>query len=94
MDSLAALLRTATRHQHAEAEASAFLAHLLGGRLDVGAYARCTEQLWFVHEALEAPAGRLVSDPVAGSFVRPELFRLPALERDLAHCGVPAGARH
>ncbi|KUN39378.1 heme oxygenase [Streptomyces longwoodensis] len=89
MDSLAALLRTATRDQHAEAEASVFLAHLLGGRLDVGAYARYTEQLWCVYEALEAPAGRLASDPVAGPFVRPELFRLAALERDLAHLRGP-----
>lgn len=49
------------------------------------AYARYTEQLWFVYEALETVAERLASDPVAGAFIQAELFRLPALERDLEH---------
>ncbi|MFF4757336.1 heme oxygenase (biliverdin-producing) [Streptomyces sp. NPDC001292] len=85
MDSFSALIRTASHEQHAEAETSTFMSDLLGGRLGVDAYARYTEQLWFVYEALEDGAGRLASDPVAGPFVRPELFRLAALERDLAH---------
>ncbi|MFI2199681.1 heme oxygenase (biliverdin-producing) [Streptomyces sp. NPDC020192] len=85
MDSFSALIRTASHEQHVEAETSTFMSDLLGGRLGVAAYARYTEQLWFVYEALESGAGRLASDPVAGPFIRPELFRLPALERDLAH---------
>ncbi|MEU3843328.1 biliverdin-producing heme oxygenase [Streptomyces sp. NPDC028635] len=89
MESFSSLIRTATREQHARAETSAFMSDLLGGRLGVDAYARYTEQLWFVYEALEAGAGRLASDPVAGPFVRPELLRLPALERDLAHLRGP-----
>ena len=84
-DSFSTLVRTASQEQHREAETSAFMSHLLGGRLGIDAYARYTEQLWFVYEALESGAGRLASDPVAGPFVRPELFRLAALERDLAH---------
>ncbi|MFJ1970938.1 heme oxygenase (biliverdin-producing) [Streptomyces sp. NPDC087903] len=85
MDSFSALIRTASHEQHVEAETSTFMSDLLGGRLGVDAYARYTEQLWFVYEALEAEAERLASDPVAGPFVRPELFRLAALERDLTH---------
>ncbi|MGY5058793.1 biliverdin-producing heme oxygenase [Streptomyces sp. 900105755] len=85
MDSFATLIRTASHEQHVEAETSTFMSDLLGGRLGVAAYARYTEQLWFVYDALEGAAGRLASDPVAGPFVRPELFRLAALERDLAH---------
>ncbi|WP_406009311.1 biliverdin-producing heme oxygenase [Streptomyces sp. NBC_00637] len=85
MDSFSTLIRTASHEQHMEAETSTFMSDLLGGRLGVEAYARYTEQLWFVYEALETGAERLVSDPVAGPFVQPELFRLPALERDLAH---------
>ncbi|MEV5905033.1 biliverdin-producing heme oxygenase [Streptomyces sp. NBC_00015] len=85
MDSFSTLIRTASHEQHVEAETSTFMSDLLGGRLGVEAYARYTEQLWFVYEALEAGAERLASDPVAGPFIRPELFRLPALERDLAH---------
>ncbi|USQ87962.1 biliverdin-producing heme oxygenase [Streptomyces phaeoluteigriseus] len=85
MDSFSTVIRTASHEQHVEAETSTFMSDLLGGRLGVDAYARYTEQLWFVYEALEAGAGRLASDPVAGPFIRPELFRLSALERDLAH---------
>ncbi|SEQ91632.1 heme oxygenase [Streptomyces sp. yr375] len=85
MDSFSTVIRTASHEQHVEAETSTFMSDLLGGRLGVEAYARYTEQLWFVYEALETGAGRLASDPAAGPFIRPELFRLPALERDLAH---------
>ncbi|MBQ1095554.1 biliverdin-producing heme oxygenase [Streptomyces sp. b94] len=89
MDSFSTLIRTASHEQHAEAETSTFMSDLLGGRLGVDAYARYTEQLWFVYEALEGGAGRLASDPVAGPFVRPELMRLASLERDLAHLRGP-----
>ena len=85
MDSFSTVIRTASHEQHVEAETSTFMSDLLGGRLGVDAYARYTEQLWFVYEALESGAERLASDPVAGAFIQAELFRLPALERDLAH---------
>lgn len=85
MDSFSTVIRTASHEQHVEAETSTFMSDLLGGRLGVDAYARYTEQLWFVYEALEAGAERLAADPVAGAFIQAELFRLPALERDLAH---------
>ncbi|MEU9475220.1 biliverdin-producing heme oxygenase [Streptomyces sp. NPDC048191] len=89
MESLSALIRTASHEQHVAAETSTFMTGLLGGRLGVTAYARYTEQLWFVYEALESGAGRLAADPVAGPFIRPELFRLAALERDLTHLRGP-----
>ncbi|MFF4355391.1 heme oxygenase (biliverdin-producing) [Streptomyces sp. NPDC001604] len=89
MDSFSTVIRTASHEQHTEAETSTFMSDLLSGRLGVEAYARYTEQLWFVYEALETEADRLASDPVAGPFIRPELFRLAALERDLAHLRGP-----
>ncbi|MFI9758191.1 heme oxygenase (biliverdin-producing) [Streptomyces sp. NPDC051963] len=89
MDSFSTLIRTASHEQHVEAETSTFMSDLLGGKLGVDAYARYTEQLWFVYEALETNAERLTSDPAAGSFIQPELFRLPALERDLEHLRGP-----
>ncbi|MET8896871.1 heme oxygenase (biliverdin-producing) [Streptomyces albogriseolus] len=89
MDSFSALIRTASHEQHMQAETSAFMTDLLGGRLGVDAYARYTEQLWFVYEALESGARDLASDRVAGPFIRPELFRLAALERDLRHLRGP-----
>ncbi|MCS0638943.1 biliverdin-producing heme oxygenase [Streptomyces sp. LP05-1] len=79
------LIRTASHQQHTEAENSSFMSDLLGGRLGVEAYARYTEQLWFVYRALEGAAAALADDPVAGPFIRPELFRTAELERDLAH---------
>ncbi|MFD3440070.1 MULTISPECIES: biliverdin-producing heme oxygenase [unclassified Streptomyces] len=79
------LIRVASHEQHTEAETSPFMSDLLGGRLGVEAYARYTEQLWFVYRALEGAAGALEDDPVAGPFIRPELMRTAALERDLAH---------
>ncbi|MFC7989389.1 heme oxygenase (biliverdin-producing) [Streptomyces pilosus] len=85
MDSFSTVIRTASHEQHVEAETSTFMSDLLGGRLGVDAYARYTEQLWFVYEALESGTQALASDPVAGPFVRPELFRLAALEQDLTH---------
>ncbi|AVZ72673.1 biliverdin-producing heme oxygenase [Streptomyces lunaelactis] len=79
------LIRVASHEQHTEAETSTFMSDLLGGRLGVAAYARYTEQLWFVYRALEEAAGSLRDDPVAGPFIQPELMRTAELERDLAH---------
>ncbi|MDC0768335.1 biliverdin-producing heme oxygenase [Streptomyces sp. HD] len=89
MESFSTLIRTASHEQHVEAETSTFMSDLLGGRLGVDAYARYTEQLWFVYEALETGTERLASDPVTGPFIQPELFRLTSLERDLAHLRGP-----
>ncbi|MEU2183607.1 heme oxygenase (biliverdin-producing) [Streptomyces thermolilacinus] len=79
------LIRTASHEAHIEAETSTFMSDLLGGRLGVDAFARYTEQLWFVYRALEEAADGLADDPVAGPFLRPELYRTAELERDLAH---------
>ncbi|MGW0546564.1 biliverdin-producing heme oxygenase [Streptomyces altiplanensis] len=79
------LIRVASHEQHTEAETSTFMSDLLGGKLPVDAYARYTEQLWFVYRALEDAAGPLADDPVAGPFIQPELMRTAELERDLAH---------
>ncbi|MET8172056.1 heme oxygenase (biliverdin-producing) [Streptomyces clavifer] len=79
------LIRTASHEQHTEAESSSFMSDMLGGRLGVDAYARYTEQLWFVYRALEDGAEALREDPVAGPFIQPELMRAAELERDLAH---------
>ena len=86
-------IRAASQDQHTEAENSAFMGDMLGGRLGVEAYARYTEQLWFVYRALEEGAAGLAGDPVAGPFLRPELLRVPSLERDLDHLLGPAWQR-
>jgi heme oxygenase (biliverdin-producing, ferredoxin) len=83
------LIRTASRDAHTEAKTSTFMGDLLGGRLGLDAFARYTEQLWFVYRALEDGAHALRDDPVAGPFIRPELMRVAELERDLAHLRGP-----
>ncbi|MFB7467151.1 heme oxygenase (biliverdin-producing) [Streptomyces sp. NPDC056224] len=85
MDAFSTVIRVASHEQHTEAETSAFMSDLLGGRLGVDAYTRYTEQLWFVYRALEDAADSLRDDPVAGPFIRPELMRVAEIERDLAH---------
>ncbi|MFB6606137.1 heme oxygenase (biliverdin-producing) [Streptomyces noursei] len=87
--SFSTAIRTASHEQHTEAENSAFMSHLLGGKLGVAAYRRYTEQLWFVYRALEDVPQDLATDPVTGPFLRPELARTEELERDLAHLGGP-----
>jgi heme oxygenase len=83
------LIRAASLEKHDEAKTSSFMTDLLGGGFGVEAYARYTEQLWFVYRALEGPAETLRRDPVAGPFLRPELARTAELERDLAHLRGP-----
>ena len=80
-----ALIRQASHELHDEVNGSAFMTGLLAGRLGVAAFRHYTEQLWFVYRALEDVPLPLTEDPVAGPFVRPELMRTAALERDLDH---------
>ncbi|MFC1418311.1 biliverdin-producing heme oxygenase [Streptacidiphilus cavernicola] len=81
----AALLRAASAEEHREAEQSAFMADLLGGRLGVEAYADLAGQLWFVYRELEAAGAALADHPVVGPFVDRALLRTAALQRDLRH---------
>jgi heme oxygenase len=78
-------IKAASHAGHAAANGSSFIGDLLGGKLGVAAYSRYTEQLWWIYRAIEESARDLAGSPVAGPFIRPELFRLPALERDLDH---------
>ena len=79
------LIRTASHELHGGAHDSTFMSDLLGGRLGLDAYTRYTEQLWFVYRTIEESGRELADDPVAGPFIRPELVRQAALERDIAH---------
>jgi len=80
---LSVRVRQGTRAEHEAAQGSGFLDALAAGRLPREAYADLTAQHWFVYESLELAAAVMVHDPVVGSFVVPELARVPALEADL-----------
>lgn len=77
-------IRTASWAVHEHAEAQPFMQDLLSGRLPLDAYTALLAQQHLVYRELERIAVRMAADPVAGPFVRPELFRLPSLEADLA----------
>ncbi|MBE3001914.1 biliverdin-producing heme oxygenase [Nocardiopsis sp. HNM0947] len=78
-------LKSATWDEHEAAEQHGFTQALLDGRLGRDGYTAMVAQHYFAYLALEE-VGRALSDhPVAAPFLEPELERVPALERDLAH---------
>lgn len=77
-------LKAATWSSHEAAEDHGFAQDLLAGRLPREGYAALVAQHYFAYLALEEAARALADDPVAGAVVFPELYRVPALERDLA----------
>ncbi|HCS56660.1 MAG TPA: biliverdin-producing heme oxygenase [Gordonia polyisoprenivorans] len=80
-------LREATAVAHQQAENSPFIDDLMSGRLDVAAYRRLAEQLFFVYRALESVGDALAEDPVGGAVHDERLRRVPRLRTDLAALG-------
>ncbi|WP_285758865.1 heme oxygenase (biliverdin-producing) [Nocardiopsis ansamitocini] len=86
--SFAQQLRSGTWRAHEGSESHDFSQALLAGELPQEGYAELVAQHYFVYEALEEVGRTLAEDPVGRAVYFPELHRLPALERDLAHlCG-------
>ncbi|RZL35448.1 MAG: biliverdin-producing heme oxygenase [Rubrivivax sp.] len=78
--SLAARLKHETRDLHTLAEGSGVMADLMRGRIDRQAYGALLRHLHALYAALESGLDRQSWDP---RLWRPELRRLPGLERDL-----------
>ncbi|SDH63172.1 heme oxygenase [Sinosporangium album] len=76
-------LKNATWGEHSQAEDDGYLKALMAGRLSRESYGEMVAQHYFAYLALDGTARQLADDPVAGPFVRPELFREEALIRDL-----------
>lgn len=77
-------LKAATWGHHEAAENHGFTDDLLAGTLPQADYTALVAQHYFAYAALEEVGQGLAGDPVAGPFIIPELFRMPALRRDLA----------
>ncbi|MEO3790310.1 biliverdin-producing heme oxygenase [Nonomuraea sp. B10E15] len=77
-------LRKATWADHESAESEGYLTELMAGRLSEHEYGEMVAQHYFAYTALDGVSRELAEHPVAGRFVFPELYREPALERDLA----------
>jgi heme oxygenase len=84
------ILRNATWGDHQSAGSEGYLTELTSGRLSTHEYGRLVAQHYFAYTALDDVSRQLADDPVAGRFVFPELYREPALERDLTTIYGPA----
>jgi heme oxygenase len=82
---LSTVLRQATWGAHEEVESGPLEAALADGRLRAEVYADLLAQSLPVYRAIEELAPQMAADPLAGPFVRPEVFRTAHVERDLAH---------
>jgi len=89
-DPLSTVLRQATWGAHEEVESGPLEAALADGRLRLDVYADLLAQSLAVYRAIEGIAPRMAGDPLAGPFVRPEVFRTENVERDLAYYWGPA----
>ncbi|WP_214316863.1 biliverdin-producing heme oxygenase [Nonomuraea sediminis] len=76
-------LRTVTWSDHEGAEHTAYLEALMKGQVSRAGYAEMVAQHYYAYVALEEAGRALADDPVAKPFIRPELERVSALERDL-----------
>ncbi|WP_418275572.1 heme oxygenase (biliverdin-producing) [Isoptericola jiangsuensis] len=89
---LSLLLREGTRSEHEQAETEGFVSRLMGGDLDVAAYADLAAQQLVVYTALEEASAAIRADARGATLVFDELTRVPAIERDLAHLHGPGWA--
>jgi heme oxygenase len=85
---LAVMLRAGTARAHRASEAGSFVQGLLHGVVDRGAYCRFLQALRAVYGALEAGLVANAADPRVAPLVRPEVFRVAALDADLAFFAV------
>ena len=81
-------LRAATATAHERAERSPFVDDLMSGRLDVAAYRRLAEQLFFVYQALESVGDDLAEHDVVRAVADEKLRRTARLRHDLGALGV------
>ena len=89
MSGFAARIRRATMVEHREAETRTFISRLMAGTVPPTGFAQLTAQYLVIYRELETAAGLMRDDATAGAFADPALFRVPALEADLAHLHGP-----
>lgn len=85
VDPLSTVLRQTTWGAHEEVESGPLEAALADGMLLPDVYADLLAQSWAVYRAIEELAPAMADDPTAGPFVRPEVFRVEYVQRDLAY---------
>jgi heme oxygenase len=81
---LATQLRSATQALHAEVERAGIMPDLLRGKLPIHLYVALLRNLHAIYATLEPALTGLRHDPRIAPVCRTDMFRLPALESDLA----------
>lgn len=89
---LATRLREGTASAHATAEHSPFIEALFQGSVDRTAYGQFLTALRAVYAALEQGLLANAKDPRVGPLVRPEVFRVAAIDADLAFLQIASSA--
>ena len=79
-----AVVRAATAEEHTAAENTLYVRELLAGNVAREGFERLVVHHLAIYSALEDAAEVMVSDPVAGGFVYPELHRRDALVADVS----------
>lgn len=82
--SLSVQMRDGSQAEHRDAEGSSFMATLLDGGVNEVGYTEYLAMLRPIYAALESVGAQLADDPIAGAVVDPDLYRLAAIESDLA----------
>lgn len=82
--SLSVQMRDGSQAEHKDAEGSSFMATLLDGGVNEVGYTEYLAMLRPIYAALEAVGAHLADDPIAGAVVDPDLYRLAAIDSDLA----------
>jgi heme oxygenase (biliverdin-producing, ferredoxin) len=90
LEPLSTVLKQVTWGAHEEVESGPLEKALVDGALPVDAYADLLAQSLPVYETIERLGPTFAGDPVAGPFVRPEVYRAAAIERDLQHYWGPS----
>ena len=80
---LSAAMKEGSAVEHDEAEHSAFMDELLGGRINAAGYADYLRALRRVYATLETLGRALSDDPVSGPVIDAGLDRLAAIDADL-----------
>ncbi len=82
------MLRTGTTQAHREAESGVFVRSILDGTVDREAYGKFLWQLKAIYAAIEQGLAANQQDPRIAPVALPQVYRLAALETDLAFYGV------
>lgn len=82
---LSRMMKEGSQAEHDAAEASVFMEALVDSRINQAGYAHYLQMFRPVYVAMEEVSEALRDDPIAGAVIDPNLYRLDAIDQDLAY---------